>query len=177
MSWLSDLLDGGNDNQSSVNRQAGGSLLETLAVLDKGFGAIRNDENRANVSIFNSKVAGTNAALTGAESAANEQNLRLRQQETLGQQRANMAEAGTGGLNAGTNAGVLNQSEVNASMQALSERYRGDIQRTKYLNDQSLDEYYGTVDKRNADTDLTSTGLSATASLLNGFARYQKGLI
>ena len=170
-----DIADLESQNDQSTTTLSLASLLKTVGAVTQGIGAERNDTEKAKVAEYNANVAGNNAALTGAENAANEQTLRMAQQQKIGQQRANLAEAGTGGLSSGSNAAVINQSEVNANMAALTERYKGNIQQTKLLNEQNLDNYYASVDKANASTDVSNTALSATSQLVSGFGRYLQG--
>lgn len=164
-------------NQSSLNMLNMGTFLKAFGSLSSGYADYQSLQSKASADRFNATVATNNAQLTGQESAANEAAQRLKQDREIGQQRANLAEAGIGPISEGSAGESLRQSQIDANFQALTERYKATVQRTNFLNEASLSNYYGQVAKKNARTSLLNTGLSTTSQLLSGYGRYTQGVI
>src|SRR6185295_10363756 len=86
------------------------------------------------------------------------------QAQQLGNIRAGLAESGGG--EAGTNAGVLNQSEVNAELDALTTRYQGVLGARSYTAQAGLDIYQGKVARVNAGAAKKAGYWGAATSLI-----------
>lgn len=166
------LQDQNNASRGTMNL---GSLLKLVGAASGGVASYNSYGSKAAADNFNAQIATGNASSVAQANIANETSLRLYQQQKIGEQRANLAEAGIGPISAGSAAGAINQSEVNANMQALSERYKGNVERTSLSNSAALDQYYAKVAKQNQETSLFDTGASATSQLLNGYSRYTQG--
>lgn len=168
---------GNSDNQSSLNTLNMGSALKTMGIISSGVSKYNSYNSQESADNFNASIQNNNAAIVGQESASNEANLRLQQGQKIGQQRANMAEAGIGPISGGSAGEAITTSERNANMQALTERYRGTVARTNDLNSAALDSYYAKVAQSNATTSLIDTGTSAIGSLFKGYSLYKAGSI
>lgn len=173
----SDTSDNVSGNQGSLNMLNAGTFLKAFGSLSTGYADYQSLQSKASADRFNSTIASNNAQITGQESASNEAALRLKQDREIGQQRANAAEAGVGPISEGSAGEAIRQSQVDANFQALVDRYRGTVQRTNFLNEANLDNYYADVAKKNSKTSLFNTGFSTTSKLLEGFGRYQQGVI
>lgn len=147
-------------------------LLNMFGKISGGAASYSSYASKQAADNYNATIQTQNAAAIGAQTASNEQTLRLQQAQKIGQQRANLSEANIGGPGNGTAAIAVNQSEVNANMTALSERYKGNVARTSALNSAQLDQYYAKVEGQNATTSLVSAGTGALASLTSGYNRY-----
>lgn len=145
-----------------------GGLLKGVGQIASGIQQTNSFAQKASVDRYNATIQTQNAATIGAETALNEQNLRMFQAQKIGQQRANLAQAGIGPISAGSAGDAINQSEVNANMQALTERFKGNVARTNSINSAQLDNYYASINDSNATKSEFATGASATASLLEG---------
>ena len=137
-----------------------------------GFGAYENDEQKANAATYNAQIAGSNAALVGAETASNTEQTAYKQQLQEGEERAAMGESGTGGASTGSNLRALQQTEMQNNMTLLNNQFAGTVKRYSLLDQQSLDNYSASVDKTNENTDLINTGISTTSTLLKGASQY-----
>jgi hypothetical protein len=72
---------------------------------------------------------------------------------------------------------VIRQSEINAQMDALNIRYRGQLERKQYIDQGNLDAYYAKVYKQNANNSIWGGFLGAGTSLLSSASEgYQKGI-
>lgn len=159
-------------NSSSLAMLGFGSVVKSFGAISSGVSQINSFAQKAATDRYNAGVQTNNAASIGAETAANEQQLRMYSAQKIGQQRANLAEAGIGPISEGSAGDAINQSEVNANMQALTERFKGNVQRTNALNSAQLDRYYAKVADENETSAEFATGASATASMLSGATKF-----
>lgn len=171
-------IGAGNDSSTFMSGQDLTGISGLLGMFGKVAGGAASYTSYASKQAadnYNAGVQTQNATAIGAETAANEQTLRLSQQQRIGQQRANLAEANIGPISGGSAGEAINQSEVNANMQALTERYRGNVARTSALNSAQLDQYYAKVAGQNATSSLVSGGVGALGQLTSGYNRYVQG--
>ena len=166
-----------SSNGSSLNTLNTGTFLKAFGALSSGYADYQSLQSKAAAERFNATIATNNAAMTAQESATNESALRLQQDREIGRQRANAAEAGIGPISQGSAGDALRQSQIDANLQALTERYRGTVQRTKFLNDANLSNYYAKVADYNSTQSIGNTGFSVMSKLLDGYGRYQAGSI
>lgn len=164
-------------NNSSLNLMNMGSLLKVMGSVSGGVASYRSYQSKADADRFNASIATQNAATTGQETASNAEQLNMLQEQKIGQQRANLAQANIGPISQGSAADAITTSERNANMQRLTEEYKGTLQRYSYMNDANMDNYYAKVADSNATTSLVNTGLSATSQLLQGYNKYQNGAL
>ena len=122
-----------------------------------------NANAQADAMNYNAKTL-ENQALTAQEqaNAAEERQRRIaRQQE--GALRASLNQTGSGG---GTGVGVLEQSSVNAELDALNLRYEGQIKATALEDEAKLNRYQAVAKRIEGKNAKRGGYLSAVGSLL-----------
>ncbi len=107
-------------------------IVGTLAEGAQQEGAIRQ---QAALADYNARVSEANAAAVGQQTSAAEDAHRRRVREFMGAQRA--AFAANGGGFDGSNADVARQTAVEAELDALTIRYKGNLERAGLLADAS----------------------------------------
>jgi hypothetical protein len=139
----------------------------------KAYGAIQqgntesaNAKAQANAMDYNAAVNTQNAQQSGMIATSREQQQRANQAQQLGNIRAGLAESGGG--ETGTNAGVLNQSETNMELDALTTRYQGVLGARSYNAQAGLDIYQGKVARVNAGAAKKAGYWGAASQLIAG---------
>lgn len=133
----------------------------TISSVGSGIGAIKTDQARARAANYNGNMDLQNAALVAKQNAVNETNLRASEGQQLAEQGASLSQSGFAG--GGSQTDVMQQSSINANLQALQERFQGNIARTSLLNAASQQFYDAKVAKSNtsaATMNLVGNGLS-----------------
>jgi hypothetical protein len=123
-----------------------------------------NAKAQANAMDYNAAVNTQNAQQAGMVATSREQQQRANQAQQLGNIRAGLAESGGG--ETGTNAGVLNQSETNMELDALTTRYQGVLGARTYNAQAGLDIYQGKVSRVNAGAAKKAGYWGAASSLI-----------
>lgn len=162
-------------NYGSLSMLNWGSALKTIGVISNGVSMYNSYNSKAQAEGYNAQIASGNASIIGQETASNTAQLNLLQQQKIGQQRANLAQANIGPISSGSSADALLTSERNANMQLLTDQYRGSVAKTSSQNSAALDQYYAKVASSNASTSLLNAGAGAMSQLLSGYNKYQQG--
>lgn len=156
------------------------SVVQAVSIASSVMGAIQqgnasadNYNTQAGFSEYNAAVSRNQATAALAESTAAQAAQRRRARELLGEQRAGIAQSGTGF--GGTNADLLEKSETLAELDALNLAYEGDTKAKGFESQAALDMASAAANRRNAGNAITSGYLSAGRSLLVGSASYGKG--
>lgn len=127
--------------------QAGGSLIQ--------------GQNAATAGDYNARMLSMQAHTAQVQSYADEQTQRRQAREVMGEQAASLAQAGGG--YGGTTAGVVENSAVNAELDALNIRYGGAMKATGLMA-----QAYG--EKAAGRAAQTNSYFLAGANLLKGYA-------
>lgn len=131
------------------------SILTAATAVVGGIQAISQGFAQAATASANADLLRDQATTTANLTAAQEAEVRRRGRRVLGEQRAAIAESGTGF--GGANADLMRQSATDLEMDALNVRYQGYLQRRGLTNQAKMTEWQGRQAKRSA---LIGGGLS-----------------
>jgi hypothetical protein len=148
---------------------AASAAVAAYGQIQQGKVASANAKSQEQAAYYNATVNQQNAQQSGMEASSRELAQRNNQAQQLGNIRAGLAE--TGGGETGTNAGVLNQSEVNMELDALTTRYQGVLGARAYNAQAGLDYYQGKVAHVNAGAAKQAGYWGAASSLLSGASK------
>jgi hypothetical protein len=126
--------------------QMAGGAGNAIGALIQGRQQRNEIDRQRDIEQFNIKVGEQNAALSGQQTSAREEEVRRRARRALGQQRAAIGQSGTGF--SGSNESIMAQSSTNAELDALNVRYAGQLERMGILNDVSMRKYNDKVLKK-----------------------------
>lgn len=141
-----------------------GAAMKAYGEIQQGSAASANAKAQANAATYNAVVNEQNAQQAGMLASSRELAQRANAAQQLGNIRAGLAESG-GGFE-GTNAGVLNQSEVNAELDALTTRHQGVLQARDYTAQAGLNYYQAKVARVNASAAKRAGYWGAAAGLI-----------
>lgn len=150
-----------------------GTAMSVLGAISQGNNAADNYNAQAGMNDYNAAVARNNSTSALSESAAAQNAQRRKARQILGEQRAGIAQSGTGF--GGTNADIMEQSATLAELDALNLAYEGDMKSRSYLAGATLEDASASANRRNAKTARTSGYLGAAKSLLVSSANYGSG--
>jgi len=145
---------------------AASAAVAAYGQIQQGKVASANYKSQEQADIYNATVSTQNAQQAGMLASSHELAQRANQAQQLGNIRAGLAESGGG--ESGTNAGVLNQSEVNMELDALTTRYQGVLGARSYNAAAGQDYYQAKVAKANAGPARQAGYWGAASSLLKG---------
>jgi len=140
------------------------AAMKAYGQIQQGNTEAANAKAQANAMDYNAAVNTQNAQQAGMIATSREQQQRANQAQQLGNIRAGLAESGGG--ETGTNAGVLNQSETNMELDALTTRYQGVLGARSYNAQAGLDIYQGKVARVNAGAAKKAGYWGAAAGLI-----------
>lgn len=126
--------------------QMAGGMFNGIGKLVEGRQQRNEIDRQRDIEQFNIKVEEQNAALSAQQTSAREEAVRRAARRALGQQRAAIAQSGTG--TGGTNAALAEQSTTNAELDALNVRYAGVLERMGILNSIEMRKYNDKVLKK-----------------------------
>ncbi|MCW5623339.1 MAG: hypothetical protein KIT73_01305 [Burkholderiales bacterium] len=127
-------------------------------------------ETQARAADYNATMAERQAAAAAAASSVNEDALRRESRVALGGQAAALAQ--TGFTMGGSGTDLMQQSRVNAELDALNTRYQGRLQQMGLLSEAELQRYEGAASRSNIGAVKKAGYISAGASILSGAAQY-----
>lgn len=152
--------------------QGGGGLFGAIGQLVKGRQDRNEIDRQRDIEQFNIKVGEQNAALSGQQTSAREEEVRRRARRALGQQRAAIGQSGTGF--SGSNESIMAQSSTNAELDALNVRYAGQLERMGILNDVTMRKYNDKVLKVQGKQAMRMRWFNAVSSFFGGGAQQQQ---
>ncbi len=119
----------------------------------------------------NALVAQQNAGTALEVSNANEEQQRQKARLVMGDQRASMAQAGTG-LTSSTNQALAVQSAKNAEQDALNIRYGGILQAHQLMTESAADSWSAQVADDQINPTWASGSLAAGSAAAKAYAGY-----
>lgn len=131
------------------------------------------DKQQAAALDRNANLSDQQAQQVYAQNVEREETQRAQSAQTLGQQRAAIAQSGFD-PSSGSALDTQVQSARNAELDALQTRYQGILQGTSLQDQATQQRYQASVARSNARGALTTGFLSAAGSALGGFASYAK---
>lgn len=129
---------------------------------------------QAQANEYNSAVLKQRADTAQSVYGQREERQRREARMVLGEQRAAIAQSGTGML--GSNADIQRQSEVAAELDALNIRYEGDLEARGLLAQSSLESWEAGINRSSAKSARTSGFLGVAGAALKGFGGYAGSL-
>lgn len=129
-------------------------------------------ESQAAADDYNAEVADQNARIARQQAGAREDAQRRRARKILGQQRAAIAQSGTG--LGGSNRALAEQSALEAELDALNIRYEGELQARGQKAQAGLDRYSARSSRSNASRAKQSGFMNAGAAVLGGVGDYYR---
>lgn len=148
--------------------------ISAVAAVAKGNAESAAKKGEANSAEYAGKVADLNAGMAYEQADRNEEQNRRQSRQDLGEQRASVAQSGTGF--GGSNADVIRQSTTNAEMDALNIRYGGAVEAASYRNEGTASRYNAKLSRSAAKSAKTGGYLNATASIANSMSSYGGGM-
>lgn len=130
-------------------------------------------ESQAQWNQYNATIQRQNADVALQQSASEQGRQNRRARQILGEQRAGVAQSGTGF--GGSNADLLDQSATLAELDMLNIAYEGQMRARGHEIQAQGDEYSSRVNRRNAKNAKSAGLFSAGKSLLTGFGRSSFG--
>lgn len=113
-----------------------GAIMNVIGGVAGVAGGVADGQASAAQRAFSSQVARENARAVGDQSAMRQEAMRREVDQTLGAQRAAIAESGTGF--GGSNGLIAAQDAALAELDLLTERYEGRLKMTEYDNQADL---------------------------------------
>ncbi len=150
-----------------------GMVSGVMGAISQGNTAADNYEQSAAMNDYNAAVARNQSTSALSESAAAQSAQRRRAREVLGEQRAGIAQSGTGF--GGSNADLMEQSQTLAELDALNLAYEGDMKSKSYISQASIEDVSAATNRRNVGTARTSGYIGAGRALLVGAGSYGQG--
>jgi hypothetical protein len=150
-----------------------GAAMSAVSSISQASAASAAAKSAAQASDYNAAIAAQNAQTASEQGNANEEAQRRKARMVMGAQRAALAEAGIG--SDGTASDLVEQSAVNAEMDALNIRYGAQLQSTGFLNQSALDMQQAENQRKQASRATTAGYLNAGASALSGYGGYLQG--
>lgn len=149
---------------------AASAAVSAYGAISAGKANAASYKSQQNADNYNATVNKQNANAAEAAASANELDIRRQNDQTMARQRASVAES-AGGFT-GTNVGVLNQNGADLELNALNERYKGQMQARGLLAGANLDEFQANVAGQNASSATSASYLGAASSILGSASNY-----
>lgn len=146
------------------------TALSVIGALSAGQSRARQYEAAAAASQYNAAVARQRAENARAVYGQREEMQRRRARMILGQQRAAIAESGTG--LGGSNLDIERQSEVMAELDALNIAYEGELVARGALSEAAMYDFESSSYREQASSARRSGYIGAGAALLSGIGDY-----
>lgn len=150
-----------------------GAGLSAVGALSQAQAASNAAKSQADAATYNAIVAQQNAQRSLEESAAEQAAQHRQARRILGEQRAAIAQSGTGF--GGTNADLIEQSETLAELDMLNIAYAGQSRARAYQQQSQLDLLEASSARARAKSEKMAGYFGAGRSLLGGFSDYARG--
>lgn len=127
-------------------------------------------ESQAEWNAYNAAITRQNADISLQQSAAQQEQQHRNARRLLGEQRAGIAQSGTGF--GGSNLDIMDQSETLAELDMLNIAYEGQMRARGYNIQAHADDHSAAVNRSNAKNAKRAGVFNAGRSLLTGFSSY-----
>lgn len=160
----------------AVPLAVGGGLLGAFGQYQEGREQAANLKTQAQMSARNAALLRGQASLARQQAGAEEEAQRRQAKQILGTQRAAVGQSGIGF--GGTAGMLLEDSAVQAELDALNIRYGGELQASDLLSQASQSDIESQILKKNAKAAKKAGIMGAATSLLSAGAQaYGSGLL
>jgi mannitol-specific phosphotransferase system IIBC component len=139
-----------------------GAMVQGRQEANEARAAAKVEEYKANVTEMNARAVGQQAS-------AEEERVRREARQLQGQQRAAIAQSGTGF--GGSNADVMRQDMALAELDALNVQYAGDIERRGLLQEAEMFRYNGRQLRSKAKSVMRQRWISAISSGMSAYGQ------
>lgn len=147
------------------------SAVSAVGAIGQGEQQAAQQRAAAQQAEYNATVARNNATLANQQ-ASEQQQAQLRKfGQVQGSARAGIAQSGIGF--AGTADDLLTQNQTNNQLDLMTIAFQGENQSRGLMAQADQYKYQAKVNRMNADNAETGGMLSAGASLLSGYGKYQ----
>lgn len=154
----------------------GSSLFGAFGQYQQGQEQAANLKTQSRIASRNAQLLRTQAATARQQAGLDEEAQRRDARRFLGTQRAAVGQAGIG--YGGSVADLLEDSAVQAELDALNIRYGGELQATDILNQANMSDTEARILKANAKSAKRAGVMGAATSLLqSGAQAYGSGLL
>ena len=136
-------------------------MAAALPFLVSGTGALVQGQDARSAGDYNARMLAMQAHTAQMQAVTDEYTQRRKARDVLGEQAAALAQAGGG--YGGTTAGVINQSAIDAELDALNIRYGGTMKASGLLAQAAAARYGGRAGQ-------TQSYFLAGSDLLKGYA-------
>lgn len=144
------------------------TAISAVGAIAQGQAQAASYQSQAQASDYNAQVNEQNAQQVRLEASREEDDFRRKYRQFRGSQIASVAQAGIGFE--GTGGDLIEESDINAEMDALSIRYEGEMRARQSLQQATLDRYDASASRLNAKSAKKAGYLAGTGALLSGGA-------
>lgn len=155
--------------------------MEYVAIASTVFsavGAISSANSQANAyksqaewNTYNAAISRQNADAALQQSAAQQEQQNRSARRMLGEQRAGVAQSGTGF--GGSNLDILDQSQTLAELDMLNIAYEGQMRARGHTIQAGAEEFSAKTNRSNVRNAMVSGAFGVGKSLLTGYSNYQ----
>lgn len=149
------------------------AAFKSAGKLVSGYSEAAGYEAQANAEGYNARLATQNAETASSQANLREEQMRREARQVQGEQRAAIAEGGTGF--GGSNLDIVRQDASLAELDALNARYTGALQRTSYTNEAASHRFAQKSLKKAAGRAKINAWISTGAEMIGGTAGYGGG--
>lgn len=142
------------------------TAVSAIGAIQQGNAASASYKAQAQAQEYNAQVARNQAQSSLSVSTAQQLALNRRQRQFAGEQRAAVAQSGTGF--GGSNADVLGQSGTLAELDLLNVAYEGQLRSQGFQSEAGLQNYSAGVSRNNAKSATTAGYLGAAGAIGQG---------
>lgn len=154
----------------------GGNIASAFGQYQQGKEEAANLKTQAKIAARNASLLRGQASLARQHAGAEEEAQRREAKRVLGTQRAAVGQSGIGF--GGTAGMLLEDSAVQAELDALNIRYGGELQASDLLEQAGMSDVESRILKKNAKSAKRAGLMNAATSLLQGGAQaYSSGLL
>lgn len=144
------------------------TVISAVGAISQGQAQAASYQTQANAAEYNAKIEEDNAKQAKLEASIEEEAFRRRYRQTRGTQIAAIAQAGIGFE--GTGGDLIEQSDINAELDALNIRYEGEMRARQNLQQATLERYQASGARSNAKASKTAGYMTGAATLIGGGA-------
>lgn len=148
-------------------------VVGAIGTLSQAGAASATAQSQAQAAQYNATIERQRADAALQQADAQEEQSRRNSRKVIGAQRAALVENGIG-LDSGTGSDLVQDSTLNAEMDALNIRYQGQLNARGFNAQAALDDYSSEAAKSRADSALTAGFFGAASSVLTGAGDYYK---
>lgn len=145
------------------------TVMQAMGAISEGNAAAAQAKAQGRALEANAQIQRDNARQASREASAAEDSQRRQARQVLGKQRASIAEAGIGFT--GSSLDIVNQSTLNAELDALNIRYEGEMRRRGLINDANFTQFEADQSFAAAKQYKRAGYMKAAATIMDGASK------